>query len=333
MTLENSSSFGALPPEQNPFYKSEQKKNISRIGLGLLLYSAVAALLQMSFMTVVYYAFPSFYETEIYNWILQAVPSYCVAFPLFCLFLSGMPKQAPEKKKLSGENAIAFLSISFLLVLVGNLISTALMSGFEFLRGTEISNVVDTYMDSYSPLLSFALFVVFAPIAEEVMFRKLIIDRLLPYSEWMAVVTSALLFGLMHGNFYQFFYATFLGVLFSYVYARTGKILHTIIMHMIINFTGSIIASTLMELVGDTNRGLESITWWDVLAVVYSIALWALVICGGILLFQNFKKLELKKTGNRWLTLKTQFKLLFSSAGTIVYCVICLLTFISSLFI
>ncbi len=322
-----------LPPEQNPAYKKQERRNLGRIGWALTVYLAVVSLLATAIYTVADTFFPAVTEYRYFDLFVQLVPAYVVGFPLFAGMLIGMPKKAPEKKKMGFAGWITFLAIAFFLMTVGNYVATYLMSAFEAIKGGEITNAVDQQITGSSPLENLILVVIVAPIVEELMCRKLIIDRLMPYSEALAVTVSGVFFGLLHGNFYQFFYATFLGVLFSYVYTRTGKILHTIVMHMIINFTGSIISSTLMELVGDTNGGLESITWWDALAGVYSIALWALVICGGILLFRSFKKLELKKTGNRWLTLKTQFKLLFSSAGTIVYCVICLLTFIGSLYI
>ncbi len=333
MTVENSSALGALPPEQNPFYKNQQKKLLSRIGLGLLMYTAVTAFLQAALMVVSEAVFPSFYHSPLFDWILQIVPSYFVAFPLFCLFLAGMPKKAPEKNRLGGENSIAFLAISFLFVLVGNLISTALMSGFEALRGQEISNVVDTYMDSYSPLFTFVLFVILAPIVEEIMFRKLVMDRLLPYSERLAVITCALIFGLIHGNFYQFFYAVLLGALFSIVYVKTGKLRYTIIMHMIINFTGSTIASFLAEATSDQVTLASSINPWVMVAGIYSMATYLLAGCGLIFLILKWKKLNLSKVGDRYLTLGTQFKLAWGNVGMILFAVFSGITFIFSIFI
>ena len=54
------------------------------------------------------------------------------------------------------------------------------------------------------------------------MFRKLLIDRIVPFGQRVAVVVSGLAFGLFHGNFYQFFYAFSLGAVLHIFTAAQG---------------------------------------------------------------------------------------------------------------
>lgn len=85
------------------------------------------------------------------------------------------------------------------------------------------------------------------PIAEEVVFRGLIFTRLrrvLP-GQW-AIVISAAVFGLCHGNFVWFLYAFSLGLIFAWVTERTGSILPSMVMHIVFNST-----SELAGLLGD----------------------------------------------------------------------------------
>ncbi|MBP5230542.1 MAG: CPBP family intramembrane metalloprotease [Clostridia bacterium] len=82
--------------------------------------------------------------------------------------------------------------------------------------------------------------VVGAPILEELVFRKTLLDVLHPHGETAAALVSALLFGLIHGNSGQFFLAFLLGLLFAGVYQRTGKIAYTMILHFIINMTATV---------------------------------------------------------------------------------------------
>ena len=322
-----------LPPERNPIYKRQERRNLGRIGWALTIYYLTASLLATAAMATIKTFFPQAAELSYFNLLLQLIPPYVIGFPLFAGLLIGMPKQAPKKKKLGFNGWITFLAVAFFLMMAGNYIATGLMGLLETVKGGEITNAIDQTIHTFSPLENLILMVICAPIVEELMCRKLIIDRLMPYSEALAVTVSGVFFGLLHGNFYQFFYATFLGILFSYVYVKTGKILHTIIMHMIINFTGSIIAAFLTDMTSDLASAPTSINPWNIVATVYSMAMLALAVCGSILLYQQLKKLHLKKTGTRWLTLKTQFLLTLSSAGTIVFCVICLLTFFGSLYI
>ena len=74
-----------------------------------------------------------------------------------------------------------------------------------------------------------------------------LINRTRAYGEKTAVVFSALLFGLYHGNIQQFFYAFGLGLIFGFIYVRTGKVRYTIFLHMIINFFGSIVGMFVLE--------------------------------------------------------------------------------------
>ncbi len=322
-----------LPPEQNPVYKQQERRNLGRIGWALTVYLAAVTLLATAIYAVANTFFPAIADYRYFNLFVQIVLPYLLGLPLFAGMLTRMPKTAPKKKKLGFAGWIAFLATAFFLMMAGSYIATFLMNALEAFKGGEITNAIDQQITQSSPLENLILVVIIAPIAEELMFRKLIIDRLLPYSEVLAVTVSGLFFGLLHGNFYQFFYAAFLGILFSYVYAKTGKILHTIVMHMIINFNGSIIASFLNDMTSEQASAPTSINPWAIVATVYSLAMMTLAVCGAILLFRKIRKTELKKTGTRWLTLNTQFKLLCGSAGTIVYCVICLLAFISSLYI
>ena len=89
--------------------------------------------------------------------------------------------------------------------------------------------------------------VILAPIMEELIFRKLVLDRLAGYGPAVAMSVSALVFGLAHGNFYQFFYAFLLGLIFAYIYLRTGKVRYSMMLHMMVNFCGSVIPILIMR--------------------------------------------------------------------------------------
>lgn len=55
-----------------------------------------------------------------------------------------------------------------------------------------------------------------APIAEELLFRGLILRGFLPHGKKFAVIASAVLFGLYHGNLVQSPFAFFVGLIFGY---------------------------------------------------------------------------------------------------------------------
>ncbi len=102
------------------------------------------------------------------------------------------------------------------------------------LEGKPMLNPVAEVLKGLNTGTIFAIMVVMAPVCEEVLFRKLIIDRIRRYGDKAAILVSAIIFGLCHGNFYQFFYAFGIGLVFGYIYTRTGRIRYTIGFHMIL---------------------------------------------------------------------------------------------------
>jgi len=80
---------------------------------------------------------------------------------------------------------------------------------------------------------------IFAPVAEEMVFRGGILRSLLRLTNgrncWMAIVFSALLFGVVHGNVAQGVNAFLLGLLLGWMYYRTDSIVPGILFHWVNN--------------------------------------------------------------------------------------------------
>ncbi len=306
----------------------EARKNLLRIGLALLVYLIITSSVQSAAMFLCSRFAPQIYLQD-WFFIACTLLGYAVGLPIFFGFIGSMPKQKPQKARLGFGGWIAFLAISILLMEAGSMIAGSLMSAIETMKGQEISNAVEEQINSSSPLVNFIVVVLLAPLFEELICRKWIIDRLLPYSEVLAVVTSGLLFGLIHGNFYQFFYAAMLGMLFAVVYVKTGNIFHTIGMHAIINFIGSIIASFFNERLPQDPSA--AITPWMIVATLYSMAMLVLAVCGGIFLIRAFKKVRFSSQGAQGLKLSSQFNAAWLNWGMILLILYCVMIFLFSL--
>lgn len=77
---------------------------------------------------------------------------------------------------------------------------------------------------------------VLAPIAEELVYRGFVYQRMRAKgSETMAAVFSALLFGALHFNIVQFFYASVLGILLAHIVYKTGSLTAAAAAHMAAN--------------------------------------------------------------------------------------------------
>jgi len=86
---------------------------------------------------------------------------------------------------------------------------------------------------------------VIAPIIEELIFRGLVFNRIkYNYNAVAAIIISAVVFGIYHGNLTQGVYATLLGICLAYVYNKTENLLVPICIHIsanvIVNFYGKL---------------------------------------------------------------------------------------------
>ena len=99
----------------------------------------------------------------------------------------------------------------------------------------------DNLTDIFSGLSRNALGVVglafLAPLLEEVLFRGAIQGALMRLfgRPWPAIIVAALVFGIFHFNPVQIVYATLLGIVFGWIYYRTGSLLSVIVGHVLNN--------------------------------------------------------------------------------------------------
>lgn len=77
--------------------------------------------------------------------------------------------------------------------------------------------------------------IVIPPLVEEVMFRGVVLQSLRRYGDGFAVLVSAMMFGLYHGNFIQMIFAFICGLAMGFAVIRTNSLLPSIIIHFVNN--------------------------------------------------------------------------------------------------
>ena len=83
------------------------------------------------------------------------------------------------------------------------------------------------------------LYGVISPFVEELVFRGFLYGRMRVYMPKIgAVLVSALLFGIYHGNMVQGVFGFLMGILFTLVYDRYKNFYLSVIMHVIVNLVG-----------------------------------------------------------------------------------------------
>ena len=90
-------------------------------------------------------------------------------------------------------------------------------------------------------VLYILFFCALAPICEEFIFRGVILQSLRPYGNGFAILLSALLFAMMHGNLAQFPLAFLVGLAFGYFVIRFESIWATVLMHASVNLVSTLV--------------------------------------------------------------------------------------------
>lgn len=183
---------------------------------------------------------PAVMERADWAWWMQ-LPMYAVAMPTAYLILRPCKCVGKaERRSLSFPLFLGLLAVCFTMALVGSLLGNAVTGLLSVWTGKPIENAVSE-MTLASPFwLNFLFVAVLAPLFEELFYRKLLIDRLRHYGSVPAVLISGVLFGLIHGNFSQFFYAVMIGCLLGGVYLYTGKLRYSVGLHAAVNFVGGV---------------------------------------------------------------------------------------------
>lgn len=226
---------------------SRARRRLAAPALAVAFIFLLTTLLQILFSQVTARFFPAFFDKSYYVWIASSLPMYAISMPLSLFLWKIEPGTAPKKEKLRTSAFLGLIALCFAMTYLGNYLGQLVNILIGRITG-EIPDFALQEVALSSPLWANLLFCgILAPIMEEIFYRKLIIDRLLHFGELPAVLISGILFGLIHGNFSQFFYAAMIGMLFGYVYLRTGNILYTIALHMCVNLVGGVYSTEMLK--------------------------------------------------------------------------------------
>ena len=148
------------------------------------------------------------------------------------------------------------------------------------------------------------------PIVEEFAMRGLVMGSLRKHGDGFAIIASALLFGLVHGNLMQIPFAFIVGLALGFAVVKTGSIWTGVIIHAVNNG-----AATLM---GWATEGLSS-NGQNVVTLIYFIVCMLCAFVGVLLLKgRSSEALALSGADSVFTTKKTA-KIFFTSPLIVIY--------------
>ena len=301
--------------------KVENKKVFNRIGLAIFASMILVNIIQVVFFGIIGVVNQELLSAPWINYAAIAISFYLIGFPVFYLMIKKLPEEEKgESRTLGVFEVIKICFMSYSLVYIVNLLTNLLMMLIAVFKGSEVTNPLVNVIEGSNWIWSLIFAGILSPIIEEMMFRGVMLNKLRRYGDKVAIITTAILFGLFHANFSQFFYAVALGMIFAYVALKTGTIKYSIILHIVVNIMGGVI---LPAAIGDGSN--------IVVAGCVGLVLLAIVIIGLVLLIINRKNISLLD-GEIKLEKGTAFKTIWVNVGMILYVVICLFSMVSILF-
>ncbi|MGN1303455.1 MAG: lysostaphin resistance A-like protein [Oscillospiraceae bacterium] len=151
----------------------------------------------------------------------------------------------------------------------------------------------------WSLLLMYFYACLFGPLLEELLYRGVILQSMKKYNERFAIVLSALIFGLMHQNYQQFILAFMLGLILAAADLRSGSIIPSIVMHIIVNTSGVLMQLAMQAAdyetfakvaAGDTNAAMTGNTSFMILVMLNAVFRYGFMFLGIALLIVSIVK-------------------------------------------
>ncbi|MBR6782659.1 MAG: CPBP family intramembrane metalloprotease [Clostridia bacterium] len=318
-----------LPPTVSP---EETRRFFSLVGLAYATLALAHQLTAILFQYLLLYLSPSVLSAWWTPWVLSILPLYTVAIGLMWLILRKIPASPHNTDHATGVTASAvkprftlghwliLLVIAFGCMTAGGLVGNIIMAILSSVMDYDYANALNEAM-AQSPLwATFIATCICAPLGEELLFRKLLIDRTRRYGDLPSILLSGLLFGLFHGNLFQFFYAVAVGMILAYVYTRTGSYWWCVAMHAAINFMGSIVTPTLAAMLPADLVSFET-PLQPLILLLLLLWQYGMLIAGIVLLWALFPRRKLSR-GPLPLYRENAASLVLGNSGMIVACAV-----------
>lgn len=147
------------------------------------------------------------------------------------------------KKTVSAELVIISLSIGVISNMIVNIIPDNIINK---------SSAYKSLQKNYTEMNSIQLFIaiaILAPLVEEIVLRGMVLFEISRLNNLVAIVLSAFIFAVLHGNIVQGIYAFTIGLFIAAVDIKYNTIIYGILMHSCMNigsFVSSVISSRLL---------------------------------------------------------------------------------------
>lgn len=282
----------------------------------------------------------------IFVWSVQILCMYVLSYPIFHSLTKHLPRRdKSEKVRLGFFEFIGIFIATEGVMLLGSILANVVNTLINEYLGITVEDTTSELIMNSPLWLVILVVVIIGPIFEELIFRKTYVDAIGKYSSSLAIFISGASFALFHGNITQVIYTFGAGLMLAWVYTKTKNIIYPIIMHMLLNFFGSIPSMLIMDSynkVGSMSdeellAGLEDPALASDIMKVLGVSLmqYGFIIIGIILLISMLVrgKFKLDRSGEVRLPFGYKVRGLVFNRGTLLFLIYSAVTILSNLFI
>jgi membrane protease YdiL (CAAX protease family) len=310
---------------------------VSLASFGLGIFSIIAPGIYATIMSTPLYQ-------SILSWTLQVLCMYVIGYPVFYFMTRHL-----EKRDLSGGEKLSFLNFIMLALastgtmFIGSIIATNVSDIITGVLGIPAENTTSDFISDTNIWIVILVVVIIGPIFEELIFRKAFVDVIGKHNIGLAIFISGASFALFHGNIHQTIYTFVGGLLFAWTYAKTKKIIYPILLHMFINFVGTVpsilVADSVDRVLGMTDEELMAATDPQILADIMKVNAYVymeigIMVVGAIILIYmlctGFFKLD--RSGETKIPFFKKLGILIFNLGAIVFVAYSIISIILMLF-
>ncbi len=330
----------ALPRFNHSNYLKQQEKYIlekKSSGLGFYILSYILTMVAAQYLFLQF--FLSYSQDNIY---ISNIPMFLINIftSVFSAFIPGLFYFLISKSNISETISVKYVKQNILWPIVFMGMATAMVANYatDILQqnfsifGIENTKVMSESTNTFfENILYFVSTAIVPAFAEEFAFRGIIMGTLRKYGDVFAIITSSVMFGIMHGNIVQIPFAFILGLVFAYIDCKTNSIIPSIIIHFINNFY-----SVMMDILrnsGDLNDRKTTSFYFLIISVFCILGIISFLYL--INKDKNFFKLPQKSSFQyeyaKVLTLKDKIKAFLINPGIILVSVLLLYETISNI--
>lgn len=153
------------------------RRFFSKIGFNYFALGIIVLVLNLFIGLFISIINPNLLSNQTMMTFFSAIWTYLLPLPIFIYIMRKTEAKTLEKHKMTVKTFVICISITMFLMWIGNIMGVIITSGIGSLIQHEVANPINDVINNSGLVANLIIITTIAPIFEELIFRKLLIDR------------------------------------------------------------------------------------------------------------------------------------------------------------